>query len=214
MLACGMVPRRNRFRAIIVIILSNSSPVPDFMPNHPVLSAPALPIRGQGHQPCRLFPSPPSRTSLALVTHREVIQRDNAPESDHTGASAPITAPSACPSGADFGIIRPHTHQRGHDDGIRYRCTPPLGQGPARDAGTTHLLLRDGAVALPQALDRILAEEISSPLRPPFDNNAAMDGMPCAWRISPPRCRSPVAGKAFAGQPYEGSGPPATASAS
>ena len=65
---------------------------------------------------------------------------------------------------------------------------------------------------LPQALDRILAEEISSPLRPPFDN-AAMDGyaVPGGSAAGVPL---PVAGKAFAGQPYEGSGPPATASAS
>ena len=30
--------------------------------------------------------------------------------------------------------------------------------------------------------------------------------MPCAWRISPPGA-APVAGKAFAGQPYEGEWP-------
>ncbi|MGS3151544.1 molybdopterin molybdotransferase MoeA [Aeromonas sanarellii] len=60
---------------------------------------------------------------------------------------------------------------------------------------------------LPQALDRILAEEISSPLSvPPFDN-AAMDGY--AVRLSDLAACTPlpVAGKAFAGQPYEGEWP-------
>lgn len=60
---------------------------------------------------------------------------------------------------------------------------------------------------LPQALDRILAEEISSPLFvPPFDN-AAMDGYAVRLADLAARVPLPVAGKAFAGQPYEGEWP-------
>lgn len=60
---------------------------------------------------------------------------------------------------------------------------------------------------LPEALDRILAQEIASPLSvPPFDNSA-MDGY--AVRLSDLAAGSPlkVAGKAFAGQPYQGAWP-------
>ncbi|MGL5813545.1 MAG: molybdopterin molybdotransferase MoeA [Aeromonas sp.] len=60
---------------------------------------------------------------------------------------------------------------------------------------------------LPQALDRILAEDIASPLSvPPFDNSA-MDGY--AVRLTDLAAGAPltVAGKAFAGQPYEGEWP-------
>lgn len=60
---------------------------------------------------------------------------------------------------------------------------------------------------LPQALDRILAEDIASPLSvPPFDNSA-MDGY--AVRLEDLAAGAPlkVAGKAFAGQPYEGEWP-------
>lgn len=60
---------------------------------------------------------------------------------------------------------------------------------------------------LPQALDRILAEEISSPLFvPPFDN-AAMDGYAVRLADLAAGVPLPVAGKAFAGQPYEGEWP-------
>ncbi len=60
---------------------------------------------------------------------------------------------------------------------------------------------------LPQALDRILAEEISSPLSvPPFDN-AAMDGYAVRLADLAAGAPLPVAGKAFAGQPYEGEWP-------
>ncbi len=60
---------------------------------------------------------------------------------------------------------------------------------------------------LPQALDRILAEEISSPLSvPPFDN-AAMDGYAVRLADLAAGVPLPVAGKAFAGQPYEGEWP-------
>ncbi|MFQ2210158.1 molybdopterin molybdotransferase MoeA [Aeromonas caviae] len=60
---------------------------------------------------------------------------------------------------------------------------------------------------LPQALDRILAEEISSPLFvPPFDN-AAMDGHAVRLADLAAGVPLPVAGKAFAGQPYEGEWP-------
>ncbi|MFQ2099865.1 molybdopterin molybdotransferase MoeA [Aeromonas sanarellii] len=60
---------------------------------------------------------------------------------------------------------------------------------------------------LPQALDRILAEEISSPLSvPPFDN-AAMDGYAVRLADLAVGAPLPVAGKAFAGQPYEGEWP-------
>ncbi|MFG0762850.1 molybdopterin molybdotransferase MoeA [Aeromonas media] len=60
---------------------------------------------------------------------------------------------------------------------------------------------------LPQALDRILAEEISSPLSvPPFDN-AAMDGYALRLADLAAGTPLPVAGKAFAGQPYEGEWP-------
>ena len=53
---------------------------------------------------------------------------------------------------------------------------------------------------LPQALDRILAEEISSPLSvPPFDN-AAMDGYAVRLADLAAGAPLPVAGKAFAGQ--------------
>ncbi|MBV7436049.1 molybdopterin molybdotransferase MoeA [Aeromonas sp. sif2416] len=60
---------------------------------------------------------------------------------------------------------------------------------------------------LPEALDRILAEEIVSPLSvPPFDNSA-MDGY--AVRLADLAAGAPlaVAGKAFAGQPYQGDWP-------
>lgn len=60
---------------------------------------------------------------------------------------------------------------------------------------------------LPQARDRILAEDIASPLSvPPFDNSA-MDGY--AVRLADLAAGNPlrVAGKAFAGQPYEGEWP-------
>ncbi|MGY3883919.1 MULTISPECIES: molybdopterin molybdotransferase MoeA [Aeromonas] len=60
---------------------------------------------------------------------------------------------------------------------------------------------------LPQALDRILAQDITSPLSvPPFDN-AAMDGY--AVRLADLAAGAPlkVAGKAFAGQPYQGEWP-------
>lgn len=60
---------------------------------------------------------------------------------------------------------------------------------------------------LPRALDRILAEDIASPLSvPPFDNSA-MDGY--AVRLADLAAGTPlkVAGKAFAGQPYEGDWP-------
>ncbi len=60
---------------------------------------------------------------------------------------------------------------------------------------------------LPQALDRILAEEISSPLSvPPFDN-AAMDGYAVRLADLAAGTPLPVAGKAFAGQPYDGEWP-------
>ncbi|TFF75041.1 molybdopterin molybdotransferase [Aeromonas taiwanensis] len=60
---------------------------------------------------------------------------------------------------------------------------------------------------LPQALDRILAEEISSPLSvPPFDN-AAMDGYAVRLTDLAAGTPLPVAGKAFAGQPYDGEWP-------
>ncbi len=60
---------------------------------------------------------------------------------------------------------------------------------------------------LPQALDRILAEEISSPLSvPPFDN-AAMDGYAVRLADLAAGAPLPVAGKAFAGQPYQGEWP-------
>ncbi len=60
---------------------------------------------------------------------------------------------------------------------------------------------------LPQALDRILAEEISSPLSvPPFDN-AAMDGYAVRLADLAACTPLPVAGKAFAGQPYDGEWP-------
>ena len=60
---------------------------------------------------------------------------------------------------------------------------------------------------LPQALDRILAEEISSPLSvPPFDN-AAMDGYAVRLADLAAGAPLPVAGKAFAGPPYEGEWP-------
>jgi molybdopterin molybdotransferase len=63
------------------------------------------------------------------------------------------------------------------------------------------------SVALPQALGRILADDILSPLSvPPFDN-AAMDGY--AVRLTDLAAGTPlkVAGKAFAGQPYQGEWP-------
>ncbi|MEG0006718.1 MAG: molybdopterin molybdotransferase MoeA [Aeromonas sp.] len=60
---------------------------------------------------------------------------------------------------------------------------------------------------LPLALDRILAQDIASPLSvPPFDNSA-MDGY--AVRLADLAAGTPlkVAGKAFAGQPYAGEWP-------
>ncbi|MGL4251358.1 MAG: molybdopterin molybdotransferase MoeA [Aeromonas sp.] len=60
---------------------------------------------------------------------------------------------------------------------------------------------------LPQALGRVLANNIASPLAvPPFDN-AAMDGY--AVRLADLAAGTPLimAGKAFAGQPYQGEWP-------
>ncbi|MFQ1786606.1 molybdopterin molybdotransferase MoeA [Aeromonas veronii] len=60
---------------------------------------------------------------------------------------------------------------------------------------------------LPEALGRVLASDIASPLAvPPFDNSA-MDGY--AVRLSDLASRTPLimAGKAFAGQPYQGEWP-------
>ncbi|PJG59735.1 molybdopterin molybdotransferase MoeA [Aeromonas cavernicola] len=60
---------------------------------------------------------------------------------------------------------------------------------------------------LPEALGRVLASDISSPLAvPPFDN-AAMDGY--AVRLADLASGTPLimAGKAFAGQPYQGQWP-------
>ncbi|MGX5835449.1 molybdopterin molybdotransferase MoeA [Aeromonas piscicola] len=62
-------------------------------------------------------------------------------------------------------------------------------------------------VPLPQALGRVLAADIASPLSvPPFDN-AAMDGY--AVRLADLAAGIPLimAGKAFAGQPYQGEWP-------
>jgi molybdopterin biosynthesis enzyme len=67
---------------------------------------------------------------------------------------------------------------------------------------------------LPQALDRILAEEISSPLSvPPFDN-AAMDGYAVRLAISPPAPRSPWRARPSPASPMRANGRPVTASAS
>lgn len=63
------------------------------------------------------------------------------------------------------------------------------------------------SVPLPLALGRILADDILSPLSvPPFDNSA-MDGY--AVRLADLAAGQPLmlAGKAFAGQPYEGDWP-------
>ncbi|MGL5039598.1 MAG: molybdopterin molybdotransferase MoeA [Aeromonas sp.] len=63
------------------------------------------------------------------------------------------------------------------------------------------------SLALPHALGRILAEDIVSPLAvPPFDNSA-MDGY--AVRLADLASGAPLvmAGKAFAGQPYQGAWP-------
>ncbi|KXU80624.1 molybdopterin molybdotransferase MoeA [Aeromonas enteropelogenes] len=60
---------------------------------------------------------------------------------------------------------------------------------------------------LPEALGRILADDIASPLSvPPFDNSA-MDGY--AVRLADLAAGTPLimAGKAFAGQPYQGEWP-------
>lgn len=60
---------------------------------------------------------------------------------------------------------------------------------------------------LPEALGRVLASDIASPLAvPPFDNSA-MDGY--AVRLSDLTAGTPLimAGKAFAGQPYQGEWP-------
>ena len=60
---------------------------------------------------------------------------------------------------------------------------------------------------LPEALGRVLAEDIASPLAvPPFDNSA-MDGY--AVRLADLATGTPLimAGKAFAGQPYQGEWP-------
>ncbi|MEH8216796.1 molybdopterin molybdotransferase MoeA [Aeromonas veronii] len=60
---------------------------------------------------------------------------------------------------------------------------------------------------LPEALGRVLASDIASPLAvPPFDNSA-MDGY--AVRLSDLTSSTPLimAGKAFAGQPYQGEWP-------
>ncbi|WP_429091888.1 molybdopterin molybdotransferase MoeA [Aeromonas veronii] len=60
---------------------------------------------------------------------------------------------------------------------------------------------------LPEALGRVLASDIASPLAvPPFDNSA-MDGY--AVRLSDLTSGTPLimAGKAFAGQPYQGEWP-------
>ncbi|MGE6079955.1 molybdopterin molybdotransferase MoeA [Aeromonas veronii] len=60
---------------------------------------------------------------------------------------------------------------------------------------------------LPEALGRVLASDIASPLAvPPFDN-AAMDGY--AVRLADLASGTPLimAGKAFAGQPYQGEWP-------
>lgn len=60
---------------------------------------------------------------------------------------------------------------------------------------------------LPEALGRVLASDIASPLAvPPFDNSA-MDGY--AVRLSDLASGTPLimAGKAFAGQPYQGEWP-------
>ncbi|HHQ4609852.1 TPA: molybdopterin molybdotransferase MoeA [Aeromonas veronii] len=60
---------------------------------------------------------------------------------------------------------------------------------------------------LPDALGRVLASDIRSPLAvPPFDNSA-MDGY--AVRLADLTCGTPLimAGKAFAGQPYQGEWP-------
>lgn len=60
---------------------------------------------------------------------------------------------------------------------------------------------------LPEALGRILADDIASPLSvPPFDNSA-MDGY--AVRLADLAVGTPLimAGKAFAGQPYQGEWP-------
>lgn len=60
---------------------------------------------------------------------------------------------------------------------------------------------------LPEALGRILADDIASPLSvPPFDNSA-MDGY--AVRLADLAADTPLimAGKAFAGQPYQGEWP-------
>ncbi|MGL5130695.1 MAG: molybdopterin molybdotransferase MoeA [Aeromonas popoffii] len=62
-------------------------------------------------------------------------------------------------------------------------------------------------VPLPHALGRVLAADIASPLSvPPFDN-AAMDGY--AVRLADLATGTPLimAGKAFAGQPYQGEWP-------
>ncbi|MFM4704435.1 molybdopterin molybdotransferase MoeA [Aeromonas bivalvium] len=65
------------------------------------------------------------------------------------------------------------------------------------------------SVPLTEALDRVLARDILSPLSvPPFDN-AAMDGyaVRLADLAAGAPLQLPVAGKAFAGQPYEGEWP-------
>ncbi|MGY3864772.1 molybdopterin molybdotransferase MoeA [Aeromonas bivalvium] len=63
------------------------------------------------------------------------------------------------------------------------------------------------SVPLPEALDRVLASDILSPLSvPPFDN-AAMDGYAVRLADLAAGAPLPVAGKAFAGQPYDGDWP-------
>ena len=86
----------------------------------------------------------------------------------------------------------------------------PLDKGPA-GAGTTHLLLRDepGCPCPRRWIGSWPGDKLPRfrPLRQRRHGRLA-----CAWRISPLGVPLPVAGKAFAGQPYEGSGPPSTSS--
>ena len=171
------------------------------MPNHPVLSAPACPFGGKAHG--RAASSPATiRASLALVTHQEVIQRNSAPESDHRGI-CPHYRTFGLPIGADFWDNPPlHTREvmmMGFDTGALLPLDKAL-----QDAGTTHLLLRDGRLPpAPGAGSDPGRGDKLPPLRPPFDN-AAMDGYAVRLADLAAGVPLPVAGKALRASPMRG----------
>lgn len=81
----------------------------------------------------------------------------------------------------------------------------PLAEALARVSAALKPVAETEMLALTQALGRVLAEPVSSPVDIPYDRNAAMDGYACASQdIADQPFTLRLAGTSWAGRPWQG----------